>query len=210
MPDESGGPHGSMQPRERSEFRLQKNSKLGRRPGIRKLDFAPFQLVAEDFEIGFFGWLDEFEALRGAGDADAIIGLHRNTFLAVKSVENGFGISCQLEFDAGRISDDDRPIGERVRADGGDDESFDGGVNDGTTSGKGIGGGAGRRGYDKAVSAVAADEIAVDEEFQFDHAGQRAFVDDGIVEDVLAIQSRAGADVLDLEHDALTHRGSSS
>jgi hypothetical protein len=68
--------------------------------------------------------------------------------------------------------------------------------------GKRIGGRSSGSGDDQAVGAVAADEITVDVEFEFYHAGERTFVDDGVVEDVLLIDGRAIAQELDLEHDA--------
>ena len=50
----------------------------------KKLGFAPFQLAAKDLEIGLLGRLDQFQALRGTSDTDAIIRLHGDTFLAVE------------------------------------------------------------------------------------------------------------------------------
>ena len=78
-------------------------------------------------------------------------------------------------------------------------------MNDRAAGGKGIGGRTCRSGENEAIGAVAADEIAVDGEFEFDHAGEGAFVDDGVVENVLAVDGGARADEFDLEHDALAH-----
>jgi hypothetical protein len=140
--------------------------------------------------------------LRGAGDANGVVFLERDAGLAVESEEDGFGGAGEFDFDERGVANDDGAIGEGVRADGGDDEGFDGGMNDGTAGGEGVSGGAGGRGDDEAVGAIANDEVVVDGEFEFDHPGERGFVDDGVVEDVLAVDDLIGAEKLDLEHGA--------
>jgi hypothetical protein len=171
----------------------------------RVLDFAPFEFAAQDFEIGFARRLDESEAVGRTGDADAILGFHGNAFLAVESQEDGLGVARQFDFDAGRIAYDDGPVGERVRANGRDDEGFDRRVNDRAAGGEGIGSGTGGCGDDETVGAITADKIVVDEELELDHASESALINDGIVQDVLAIEHLAVAQKFDLEHDALAH-----
>jgi hypothetical protein len=166
------------------------------------LDFAPLQLVSQNFKIRFLRWLDEFEALRRARDADAIVLSDRDAFLAVERDESGLGVAGKSDFDAGKILDDDGAIAQCVRANRGDDESLNGGMKNRPAGGKRVGGRAGGSGDDQAVGAVTADEITVDVEFEFDHAGERTFVDDGVVEDVLLVDGRAIAKELDQEHDA--------
>lgn len=60
------------------------NDQKGRTSG-----FAPSEFVAENFEVGFVGRLDELEALGGTGDAHIIAALHRHAGLAIKREENG-------------------------------------------------------------------------------------------------------------------------
>jgi len=166
------------------------------------LGFAPFEFAAEDVEVGFFWWLDEVVALWRASDADGVVFLEGDAGLAVESEEHGFRGASEFDFDEGGVADDDGTVGESVRADGRDDERFDGGMNDGAASREGVGGGTGGRGDDEAVGAIADDEIVVDGEFEFDHACKSGFVDDGVVEDVLRVNDLICTKELDLEHGA--------
>jgi len=174
------------------------------------LGFAPFEFVAEDIEVGFFGGLDQVEALRGASDADGVVFLEGDAGLAVESEEDGFGGAGEFDFDERGIADDDGAIGEGVRADGRDDERLDSGMNDGAAGGEGVGGGAGGSGDDEAVSAIANDEVVIDRKFEFDHASEGGFVDDGVVENVLRVDDLASAKELDLKHGADGFGGAAS
>lgn len=138
----------------------------------------------------------------GAGDADGVVFLEGDAGLAVESEENGFGGAGEFDFDDGGVADDDGAVGESVRTDGRDDEGFDGGMDDGAAGGERVSGGTGGGGDDEAVGAVADDEVVIDGEFEFDHAGESGFVDYGVVEDVLRVEDLAGAEKFDLEHSA--------
>lgn len=71
-----------------------------------------------------------------ARDADAIMLSDRDALLAVERDESGFRIAGKLDFDAGKIADDDGTIAQCVRANRGDDESLDGGMKNRPASGK--------------------------------------------------------------------------
>ena len=75
-------------------------------------------------------------------------------------------------------------------------------MNKWAAGGKRIGSGASGRGDDKTVGAIAAHEIGVDGEANFDHAGEGAFVDNDFVEDALIVKRFAVANHRRVEHDA--------
>src|SRR5713226_10679250 len=84
----------------------------------RRLRFTPFELAAQNIEVGFSRRLDEFEPLGGARDADAVAGLHGDPLLAVEGEEDGLRVARKAHLDTGRVAHNQRPVGERVRADG--------------------------------------------------------------------------------------------
>src|SRR4029077_7171300 len=120
------------------------------RPGDNegRLGFAPLQFAVEDFEVGFFYWLDEVQALGGASHADFVGFLHGDAGLAVEGEEDGFGAHGEVDVDDRGVADDYRSVAQRVRADWCDDPGFDAGVNDRAAGAQGIGGGTGRGGDD--------------------------------------------------------------
>src|SRR5579859_106372 len=75
-------------------------------------------------------------------------------------------------------------------------------MDDGPAGGKGISRGAGGSRDDEAIGAITTDKIGVDSEANFDHAGERAFIDDHLVEDTLIINRFAIADQGGVEHHA--------
>src|SRR5690242_2498293 len=107
------------------------------------------------------------------------------------------------------ISDDDGAVGEGVGTNGGNDVGFDGGMNDGTAGGKGVGGGASGSGENESIGTIAADEVIVNKQLEFNHTSESAFVDNGVVEDVLKIDEGLGAQEFHLQHDAFAHGGAS-
>ena len=109
---------------------------MGSRANERKLRFTPFQLVAQYLEIGFPGWLDEFQLLFCTVNPEAIRRLHGNAALAVERQIYRFGDAIQLNLNATRIADDQRAIAEGVRTDGSDDERFDRGMDDRSARGE--------------------------------------------------------------------------
>src|SRR5260370_36580687 len=139
--------------------------------------FAPFQLAAQNFEVGFLGWLDEFQPLCGAGDADKIRWLQWDTTLTVEGQKNGVSVSGELHLHGRRVADYQWAVTQDVRTDGRDYKGFHGGMHDGSASRERIGRRTSRAGHNEAVGAVAADKIPVNGELKLDHAGERALID---------------------------------
>ncbi len=75
-------------------------------------------------------------------------------------------------------------------------------MNDRAACGEGVGGRASGGRHDQAVCAIATDEIAIDGQLESDHAGERAFVNDGLVEHVLRLDHFPRAFQFHMEHDA--------
>src|SRR5438309_2478775 len=75
-------------------------------------------------------------------------------------------------------------------------------MDDGPAGGKGISRRAGGSRDDEAVGAVTTNEIGVDSEAHFDHAGERAFIDNDFVEDALIVDRFAVANQGGVEHHA--------
>ena len=77
---------------------------------------------------------------------------------------------------------DQRALGERVRADRGDDEHVGVGGQDRPARRKAVGRRADRGGDDQAVAAIGHHALAVDRQADVDQAEDRGRPDDGIVE----------------------------
>src|SRR5208283_470686 len=72
----------------RTNHRTLRRAGLCHRLGWRS-GFAPFEFVAENFEVRFVGRLDELEAFGGARDAHTIAALHGHAGLAVEGEKHG-------------------------------------------------------------------------------------------------------------------------
>ena len=122
--------------------------------------------------------------------------------MSIQSQIHGLGGAGDTELDTAFVVDDDGPIAQRVRADWRDDERFDVGMDDGPAGGKGISSRASGSRDDKAVGTITTNEIGVDSEAHFDHAGERAFIDNDFVEDALIVDRFAVANQGGVEHHA--------
>src|SRR5215472_7898419 len=97
-----------------------------------------------------------------------------------------------------------------MRADGGDQDGLDGGVNNRTAGGQRVRRGTRRCRDNQPVRAVAANETAVDVQFQIDHARQRAFMHNRFVQHPLGSEILAVVRTLHVEQYALVDRGLAS
>ena len=88
----------------------------------------------------------------------------------------------QLHRDPGPVGNDQRPEGQGMRANGGDDDAVHLRADDRSAGGDGIGGGAGGRGQDDPVALHFGHGVAVDREQELDDAGDGPLVDDHVVE----------------------------
>ena len=100
--------------------------------------------------------------------------------------------------------EDDGAAQERVRTNRRHGNQICGGVDDGTSCGKGIGGGAGRRGDDEPVRPVSEAQTGVSGKLKFRHSGTNAGCDDDIVENALTVRGKPSRD-LHVEHHALLY-----
>src|SRR5258707_5863471 len=75
-------------------------------------------------------------------------------------------------------------------------------MDDGPTGGEGISRRASGSRNDEAVGAITTDKIGVDSEAHFDHAGERALIDNDFVEDALIVDRFAVANQGGVEHHA--------
>src|ERR1700677_2585307 len=82
----------------------------------------------------------------------------------------GITLAAQSYIDPGLAGDHDRPIGERVRADGCHDQYIESRIDDRAAAGEGIGSRAGCGGDDQAVTAVRIDITTIDACFKIQHA----------------------------------------
>ena len=119
---------------------------------------------------------------RDAGaDGDAVFVVQAVLLLAVDAQ------LCAARFGAGGDGNgavgvnDDRALGEGVRADGDDEADRQVRLDDGPAGGERVGGGAGRGGDDEAVGAVVAEVAVVVIDVQLDHL-RLAAADDGVVD----------------------------
>src|SRR5947199_3903828 len=69
------------------------------------LCFAPFQLAAQNLEVGFLWRIDKFQRFFRAGDADEVRRLQRDPALSIEGQKNGLGVTGELHHDGGRIAD---------------------------------------------------------------------------------------------------------
>ena len=119
---------------------------------------------------------------RDAGaDGDAVFVVQAVLLLAVDAQ------LCAAAFSAGGDGNgavgvnDDRALGEGVRADGDDEADRQVRLDDGPAGGKRVSSGAGRGGDDEAVGAVVAEVAVVVVDVQLDHL-RLAAADDGVVD----------------------------
>src|SRR6266436_7051462 len=80
-----------------------------------RLRFTPFELAAQNIEVGFPRRLNELEPLGGAHDANAIARLHGDALLAVEREEDRLRVARKTHFDRGRVAHDQRPDRKSTR-----------------------------------------------------------------------------------------------
>src|SRR3990172_12507243 len=116
---------------------------------------SPLQLGAQDVEMVVRGGMDEADAPVLLADQDPIPGRKLSDDLAIAGELGMTDLRrAHHDLDEAVAIDDDRPVAERMRADGHDHERVERRVQDGPAAGEGIGGGTGGRGDDHAVGPL--------------------------------------------------------
>ena len=159
------------------------------------------ELLAQRGEVVVAFGIEEAGAERGALHHHAVAGADGEVALAV-AVHAGIAAVDHGDGDRGVVADRDRPVRERVRRDGHEQERGELGREDRAARRERVGGGAGGRGDDDAVGAHRVGEAAVDLHRALDHAAERAAIDDDVVERQRLVGRTAGPLDRDLEQRA--------
>ena len=135
--------------------------------------------------------------MRGLGALKLVSLNNRHSDLTIDA-ESAVGAAVEAHRDAGAAADDERTMGERVGANGSEDNGVDAGHQDRASGGERVGSGTGGSGDDDAVGLVLDDMFAVDAQLKADEAGDGA-LDDSIVEgavrgNLLAVTEKAALD----------------
>ena len=104
--------------------------------------------------------------------------------MAVQGHDDIFFRGLQDDVDIGVIGQNNRPVGEGMGTDRGQDDHTNGRVNNRAAGREGISGRTGRRGNDQAVGFVGTQILLIDPGFEVKDTGQRAFVNHHIVQDL--------------------------
>ena len=139
---------------------------------------------------------EEVDLAAGLAAEDAVVEEELDGLLTIDGEEGFVGDDVDDDGDLAVAGEDDGADGEEVGADGGEDHGVDCGHEDGAVGGEGVGGGAGGGGDDDAVGAEAGDELAVELDGEFTHAGDGTFGEDDVVECVPFAEEVAVAEEL--------------
>ncbi len=143
----------------------------------------------------------------GLAAEDAVVEEKLDGFLAIDSEVGFVGDDVDDDGDLSFAGEDDGADGEEVGADGSEDHGVDGGHEDGAVGGQCVGGGAGGGGDDDAVGAEACDELAVELDGEFAHAGDGTFGEDDVVEGLPLAEEVAVAEELRVHEAANVNDG---
>lgn len=140
--------------------------------------------------------MQETDGVLGTTQAYAIARLQVERYLAIE-MDSGIIGKRHPQFDIGPVINNDRPVGQRMRAQRNQRDTGQGGMQDRPASRKCIRRRAGRRRNDQAIRTQVVDEFAIDEQLEFDHPPDRPFIHDNIVQrhvggDFLAITDHFG------------------
>ena len=121
---------------------------------------SPMKFGAEDVKIPLIRFVHTKGPVSG-GDVDSVSMVVGLGDLAIKG-QSAFDCFVDwLDFDALRIRNHQRPVGECMGADGSDGHAFVARCDDGAAGGKIVSGGPGRRGDDQAIGSVYGYHVVV-------------------------------------------------
>src|ERR1700751_1916180 len=116
-----------------------------------ELAFAPFEFGAQDAEEAVGAAAEETDACVGALAVDVVAETKGDCHLDVDGEVNLVGNTDYVDADCRFARGDDGTDGQKVRADGVDQQGVDAGHDDGAVGGEVVGGGTGGGGDDDAV-----------------------------------------------------------